>query len=293
VALQPFGEQNADLIENTGGGGIKLRYSLLPQMTEWDAAEYSRQSSLQEAMAQEIIALLDLKGSERILDVGCGDGKITAEIASRASKGSVLGVDPSRDMISFAQKHYGPALKPNLRFQVADARRLPFQNEFDLVVSFNALHWVPEQEAALSSIRAALISGGNAQLRLVPAGARKSLENVVEETRQTSRWKACFQDFRDPYLHLTPEQYAAMTERSGFRVLQVSTKDHAWDFGSRAAFSAFCAVGCVAWTSRLPEAERAHFINDVLSRYRVVAADCSGEENTFKFYQMDISLLAT
>ena len=71
-------------------------------MTEWDATEYSRRSALQEAMAGEVLALLDLKGSERALDVGCGDGKITGQIASRASKGSVVGVDPSRDMIGFA-----------------------------------------------------------------------------------------------------------------------------------------------------------------------------------------------
>src|SRR6266478_1038580 len=62
----------------------KVRDSLLPHMTEWNAAEYYRRSSLQEAMAQEVLALLDIKGSERILDVGCGDGKITAQIASRA-----------------------------------------------------------------------------------------------------------------------------------------------------------------------------------------------------------------
>ena len=103
-------------------------------MTELDAAEYFRRSSLQEAMAQEVLALLDLNGSERILDVGCGDGKITAQIASRASKGSVVGVDPSRDMISFARSHFGPATLPNLRFEVADAGQLPFKNEFDLVV---------------------------------------------------------------------------------------------------------------------------------------------------------------
>ncbi len=262
-------------------------------MTEWDAAEYSRRSSLQEAMGQEVLALLDLKGSEQILDVGCGDGKITAEIAACVPRGSVVGVDPSREMISFAQSHYGGATTHNLRFQVADARSLPFQREFDLVVSFNALHWIPEQNAALSSIRSALISGGRAQLRLVPAGARPSLENVVEETRQTSRWNACFQDFHDPYLHLTPEQYAAVAERNGFRVLDVSMKDQTWDFGSRAAFSAFCAVGCVAWTTRLPAAERADFINEVLDRYRAVAADGSEEGHTFKFYQMDIRLLAT
>ena len=261
-------------------------------MTEWNAAEYYRRSSLQEAMAQEVLALLDLKGSEQILDVGCGDGKITAEIAARDPRSSVVGVDPSRNMISFAQRNFGRATRPNLRFEVADARCLPFQDEFDLVVSFNALHWIPEQDAALSSIHSTLISGGRAQLRLVPAGARKSLEDVVEETRQTPRWSAYFRDFHDPYLHLTPDQYAAMAERSRFRVLQVSSKDHTWDFGSHAAFSGFCAVGCVAWTRRLPEAERADFINDALNRYRIVAADCSEEENTFKFYQMDISLLA-
>jgi trans-aconitate 2-methyltransferase len=261
-------------------------------MTEWDAAEYSRRSSLQEAMAQEVLALLDLDGSERILDVGCGDGKITGEIASRASKASVVGVDLSQDMISFAQGHFGPTTLPNLRFLVADARRLPFKNEFDLVVSFNALHWIPDQQAALSSIRSTLVSRGKAQLRLVPKGARKSLENVAEETRRTPRWNAYFQDFQDPYLHLTPEEYAAVAERNGFRILGVSTKDHAWDFGSRMAFSGFCAVGCVAWTSRLPAAERADFINDVLDRYQLVASRDSGEENTFKFYQMDISLLA-
>src|SRR5512133_3671480 len=143
-------------------------------MTEWDAAEYSRRSSLQEAMAQEVIALLDLNGSERILDVGCGDGKITAEIAFRASKGSVVGVDPSRDMISFAQGHFAPATLPNLRFLVADARRLPFQHEFDLVVSFNALQCIPYQRAALCSIRSTFVSGGKSQLRLLSKCARKS-----------------------------------------------------------------------------------------------------------------------
>jgi trans-aconitate 2-methyltransferase len=261
-------------------------------MTEWNAAEYARRSALQEAMAAEVLALLDLKGSERVLDVGCGDGKITAEIATRVPEGSVVGVDPSQDMIRFASTHFGPAVRPNLRFQVADARDLPFKNEFDLVVSFNALHWVPQQDAALRSIRSAMMSEGRALLLLVPAGERKSLEKVVEETRQSSRWSAHFSDFRDPYLRLTPEEYAAVAERNGLRVLRIHTEAKAWDFQSRSAFSAFCSVGLVEWTRHLPEAERPEFINDVLDRYQGVAADCSGEENTFKFYQMDISLRA-
>jgi trans-aconitate 2-methyltransferase len=252
-------------------------------MTEWDAAEYSRRSGLQETMAQEVLALLDLKGSERVLDVGCGDGKITAVVATRVPRGEVLGVDASQDMISFASSHFGPAVRPNLRFEVADARQLRFKNEFDLVVSFNALHWIPEQEAALRSIRSAMTADGRALLRLVPAGERKSLENVVEEIRLSPGWGAYFREFHDPYLHLT---------KNGFRVLRIHTEAKAWDFKSREAFLAFCAVGCVEWTRRLPAAERPAFINDVLDRYQAIAADRPGEENTFKFYQMDVRLAA-
>jgi trans-aconitate 2-methyltransferase len=254
-------------------------------MTEWDAPEYARISALQEAMSREVLELLKLERNERVLDVGCGQGKITAQIASRTPRGSVVGVDPSHDMISFAQSHFGAL--PNLRFQVADARALPFTQEFDLVVSFNALHWVPDQEAALRSIHNALVRDGKAQLRLVPAGPRQSLESVVEDIRREAKWDTYFRDFADPYLRLTAEEYGAVAQRCGFRVVQITIKDPEWDFGSRAAFAHFSAVGCVAWTSCLPQEERAHFIDEVLDRYREIAG---GDGATFKFYQMDVHL---
>src|SRR5262245_33758274 len=135
-------------------------------MTEWNASDYSRLSGLQQAMAEEQLSLLTLEGAECILDVGCGDGKISSEIAARVPRGSAVGVDPYRDMVAFASSHFGPPAHANLRFEVADVRRLPYRNEFDLVVSFNALHWVPEQGLALASIHAALRPGGRALLRL-------------------------------------------------------------------------------------------------------------------------------
>src|SRR5262245_16362728 len=157
-------------------------------MTEWHASDYNRQNSLQQTMAEEQLSRLTLGGDERVLDVGCGDGKITAEIAARVPTGSVLGVDPSHDMIAFATSRFATPAHTNLRFEVADARRMPYRNEFDLLVSFNALHWVPEQDAALTSIRAALKPAGRAWLRMVPAGTRESLEDVIEEIRKRSRW---------------------------------------------------------------------------------------------------------
>jgi trans-aconitate 2-methyltransferase len=256
-------------------------------MTEWDAADYARISALQKVMAEEVLGLLKLHGAERVLDVGCGDGKITAEIAARVPQGAVVGVDPSEKMIRYSQSHWGANPASNMRFEVGDARRLPFHDEFDLVVSFNALHWIPEQEEALASIRAAMKPGATAQLRFVPHGPRKSLEHVIRETREPPRWAPHFAGFHRPYLHLAPEEYEELAEKVGLRVESVHVADKAWDFHSRKGFFAFAEVTFVEWTRVLTEADKAAFINDVLDRYAVIA----GEANTFKFYQMDVRLM--
>ncbi|MFL6429738.1 MAG: class I SAM-dependent methyltransferase, partial [Acidobacteriaceae bacterium] len=191
-------------------------------MTEWNASEYDRLSGLQATMAEEVLSLLKLQGTERILDIGCGNGKTTAAIAARVPNGSVTGVDASADMIAFAKEHWSPA-HPNLQFQVADARHLPFEREFDLIVSFNALHWITDQALPLQSIHSATKPDGMAQLRLVPKGKRKSIEDVIEETRLSMRWTKCFKGFHDPYLHLTSEQYAELAQQQGLRVISIHT----------------------------------------------------------------------
>ncbi len=256
-------------------------------MTEWDADSYSRLSGLQKAMADEVLALLTLRGTEHVLDVGCGDGKITALIASRVPQGEVIGVDPSHEMICFASAHFN---HPNLCFEMADARMLPFKERFDLVVSFNALHWVPNSNPALRSIRIAMKTDGRAQLRLVTAGEQNSLESVVEDVRKSPRWRGRFHDFEDPYLRMTAGEYATTAKKNGLRVSQVHTKLKTWDFGSRTAFFEFSSVGLIAWTKRLPASERADFVSDVLDRYRAITDDQPGAEGIFKFYQTDISL---
>jgi trans-aconitate 2-methyltransferase len=259
-------------------------------MTEWNAPGYARIAALQEAMADEVLTLLELEGTERVLDLGCGNGKVTAAIGARVPGGEVVGIDSSADMIAFASSHFPAASRPNLHFEAHDIRHLPFRDEFDLVVSFNALHWIPDQQKALVSICSAMKPEGHAQLRLVPAGKRKSLENVIEETRLSMRWIRYFQTFRDPYLHLTPDEYALLAEQNGLRVRRLHPSDKAWDFKSRAAFEAFGSVTFVEWTKFLPESERLAFVNDVLDRYQQVAAEHAGEENVFRFYQMDITL---
>jgi trans-aconitate 2-methyltransferase len=257
-------------------------------MTQWNAELYRERSSLQQTMAAEVLQALEVTISDRVLDVGCGDGKITSEIARRVPEGYVVGVDASSNMIKLASEK----IAPNLYFAVADARSLPFNHEFDLVVSFNALHWIHEQGLALVSIHKSLKPGATAHLRLVPMGARKSIETVLEETRNSATWSEYFREFRDPYLRLTEEEYCSLAQKSGFRVQRVQTESKTWDFRTRAEFLAFSSVTMVEWTKQLPESLRSPFINDVLDKYQAVTVEKQGEENTFKFYQMTMMLKA-
>lgn len=256
-------------------------------MTEWNASQYSQISQMQSVQADKRLAHLTLAGNERILDVGCGDGKVTARIARRVPTGSVLGVDPSREMVRFATATFGPAEYPNLRFEVADARTLPYRDEFDLVVSFNALHWVPDQRPALESIRQALKPGGQTLLQFVPQGRRACVEDVIEETRHSPRWAPYFGDFPKPFFHPTPEEYARLAKQCGLQVVRIRVEEDTWDFGTREAFAQFCSVTFVEWSRFIPETERPIFIADVLDRYRAVTADSPAEANVFKFEQME------
>ncbi|GFE71850.1 trans-aconitate 2-methyltransferase [Chroococcus sp. FPU101] len=259
-------------------------------MTEWNAIGYQSVSSLQEALATKQLSRLTLAKSARILDIGCGNGKVTAAIAQHLPQGSVLGVDASQNMITFAQQNYGSPIHPNLHFEVGDARKLTYQHEFDQIVSFNALHWIPEQDAVLCSIHTALKTDGQALLRFVPEGSRKSIEDVVEEVCQLPRWSNYFQNHQKPYFHPTPEAYRILAEQNGLKVLQIQVEDQSWDFQTRQAFFAYCQVTLAEWTRFLPLDEWTAFITNILDRYQIYAADTPSENNTFKFYQMEVVL---
>jgi trans-aconitate methyltransferase len=255
-------------------------------MAEWNASGYQAVSSLQETMAAEQLARVTLGARDRVLDIGCGNGKITAEIADRIPKGSVLGVDPSQNMIDFARAHYGTEAHPNLHFELGDARSLPYQHEFDQIVSFNAVHWVPDQVAVLRSVRAVLKPDGRALLRFVPDGPRKCLEDVIEDVCALPQWAPYFEARQKPYIHPGPEAYRALAEQNGLKVLQIEMEDKSWDFGSRQGFFDFCHVTFAEWTRFLPQPDWAAFITEVLDRYEPIAT----KDSVFKFYQMEVLL---
>jgi trans-aconitate 2-methyltransferase len=253
----------------------------------WSGADYARHSSLQAAMADEVLSRLQLRGDEQLLDLGCGDGKLSARIAERLPRGSVLGVDASADMVAYAQRQFSA---PNLRFAVADARRLVFEACFDRIVSFNALHWVPQPADALRGIHRALKPRARAQLRLVTRCELTSLEEVAEQVRRLPHWVEAFAGFSDPYLRLDADAYVALAGSLGLESVSCHSAMKRWDFGSEQAFVGFCHAGFGAWTSALPEARRQEFVEEVARRYLTLIDAAFGERYTFHFMQTDVEL---
>lgn len=260
-------------------------------MTEWDASDYNRISTLQRVLAEEHLALVKLQGNERVLDIGCGDGKVTAELAARVPRGAVLGIDPSQRMIEFAQGHFGPDQTPNLRFEVGDARTLAFREEFDLVVSFNALHWAREHDQVLRGIRQALKPGGRAVLEFVPGGDPNALELCMEDVRQRPRWAKHFTGFANPMHHFLPAESRKLAEEAGLIVNRLLVEHGLWDFGGRQAFAGFVHGTLVAWVQRVPEAEQGAFIDEVLDLYRQRNSELGTEKpGLFRYLQMIVDL---
>lgn len=123
----------------------------MPQKN-WKPEEYNEQCVLQYNTAMSMLNTHSFNGYEKILDVGCGTGKISLQIAKdRVPNGCVLGVDINAAMIKFAKTHN---TRENLSYECNDILTFNKENYFDLAVSFWTLSWIPmkDQLIALNNI---------------------------------------------------------------------------------------------------------------------------------------------
>jgi trans-aconitate 2-methyltransferase len=250
-------------------------------VTDWSGGDYADVSGLQRAMATEAVTALHFGAGDRVLDVGCGDGYLTRAVAGMVPGGCAVGVDASPRMIVTAHGG-GKATDSGPWFVIADARRLPFAEFFDAVLSFNALHWVNEQRQALTQIATVLRPGGRALIQVVCEGPRTSIEAGAMTVCRSPRWARWFEGFPAPFVHVDPTCYGELAASAGLTLDDVTVTDREWDFGSRDAFVRWCAVGTTAWTDRLPEHDRAEFVADLVLAYEPIA----GRQGLFRFTQM-------
>ncbi|MGI0021784.1 MAG: class I SAM-dependent methyltransferase [Nitrososphaeraceae archaeon] len=138
----------------------KISSSALVDDVDLDASYYVRNSLLQNSLAKKILSNYRLKRSAHILDVGCGDGRITAELAHYANKGKVIGLDASVSMIEFASHNFPKHKFPNLSFQHGKAEDVNFCQQFDLIVSFSCFQWFRDPKKAIRRLSSALKING-------------------------------------------------------------------------------------------------------------------------------------
>ena len=192
---------------------------------KWQSKYYKKHSIPQELCALDAIQNHAFHGDEQVLDLGCGDGRITAEIAKRVSHGKAIGIDASANMIEAAQKINKKI--NNLNFEQADATQYHPEIQFDLIVGFSALHWMSDQLAIFQNIYSLLKIGGKVLIRT--AGGESS---QIKEIFLKDYWIKKFSKKRGKFQAKTADEYAAMLHQCGFKNIQARTLQASTDYES-------------------------------------------------------------
>jgi len=236
-------------------------------MHRWDPKVYVKSSSAQQKWAEELLSRISIRGDERILDIGCGDGKITAEVAMLVPGGSVLGLDNSREMLSFARERFPPASWPNLDFQYGDASYLQYEDEFDLVLSFACLHWVQDHRPVLEGIKRSLKNGGRVLMQFGGLGNAAGILKVVDELVMEEKWSGYFEAFPFPYGFYGPEEYQTWLELAGLKALRVELVEKDMVQAGREGLLSWFKSTWLPYIEKVPEPLREDFIYEVVDRY--------------------------
>ncbi len=226
----------------------------------WNAKDYAKYSKAQEVWAKELITKLELKGDENILDLGCGDGKVTA-LLSTSTDGKIVGVDKSEAMVALAKTSYS-----DIEFMVMDATELTFEKQFDIVFSNAVLHWVHNHEAVLRGIKKALKPNGKILLQFGGYGNAKAILNIMESFIDKNYAKY-FANFEFPYNFPHNDTYTKLLEKVGFRDInaRLIPKDMAHE--NIDAFKGWIRTTWFPYTDCLPKSMREEFIDGLVKEY--------------------------
>ncbi|HSZ84351.1 MAG TPA: methyltransferase domain-containing protein [Polyangia bacterium] len=177
-------------------------------LNRWDPRLYNERAAFVTTAGHDLVELLAPRAGERVLDLGCGTGELTAMIAARGA--SVTGLDTSEEMIATAR-----ARAPGLTFSVADGQALTYDGAFDAVFSNAALHWMPRMDDVVAGVARALARPGRFVAELGGAGNTATIERAArlvlarlgeDPARRAQR------------TYPSPAAYAAVLERHGLRV---------------------------------------------------------------------------
>lgn len=235
-----------------------------PPSQEWNSSRYAANARFVSDLGQAVFGLLNPQPGEHILDLGCGDGALTAKLS--AAGANVVGVDASEEMVAAAR-----AL--GLDARVMDASNLAFDGEFDAVFSNAALHWMKSDPGAvIQGIARALKPGGRFVAEMGGHGCVAAITVALcaaLEKRGVQNPPSFI-----PWYFPTVDDYAARLARAGFEVESIALipRPTPLPTGMRGWLETFA----IPFTKSLPESERGAFLDDVTERLRPALCDEQG-----------------
>lgn len=236
-------------------------------MYSWDPKLYSSNSSAQKNWGFELLSKLHFKGNERFLDVGCGDGKLSAEMTRSLPEGYILGIDLSEEMIIFARNHYPQEKFPNLAFMQINASELTFDSEFDVVFSNAVLHWIRAPETTLKVFWRSLKPNGVFLAQFGGKGNAAEVLKIADFMLEDEKWSYYFRNFVFPYGFYGPEEYSKWLKDAGFSVkrLELSSKDMVLK-GEKGLY-AWIASTWLPYIQQVPQELKKDFINEFVALF--------------------------
>ena len=252
-------------------------------MTDWNAGRYHEISSPQQAWGRRVLDRLPLSGTECVLDIGCGTGRLTEAIAERVPAGRVVGVDRSAAMLERA----APWLReraPGTTLVLADAVALPFRRAFDAAFSGATFHWIDDHAALFRSIVTALRPGGRLVAQCGGGPNLALLYGRAERLMREPRFARYFEEWTEPTNFADVDTTTRRMAAAGFVNVEVWLEEAPTRFDGPDQFREFIANVCLRHHgARLPNAERQSVLRDL-----TVAAAGDSPAFTLDYWRLNI-----
>ncbi len=180
---------------------------------EWNSSLYDKKHDFVAEYGKGLLEFIPKNDEQAILDLGCGTGTLTVELAGLGKK--VIGVDSSQNMIDKAKEQFS-----SIEFMVCDALALPFEKEFDIVFSNAVFHWISDHNTLLRNIHKVLKSHGALVCEFGANGNIATIENAFAKVCKDLGY--CYQPkFNFP----TVESFGRLLENSGFVIDKIYDYD--------------------------------------------------------------------
>ena len=220
---------------------------------DWNAASYQRVSAPLEAMGREVLDRLELQGDERVLDAGCGTGRVTAALLERLPRGEVVAVDGSPAMVEEARERLGPGVE----VFAADLLELELAEPVDAMLSTATFHWIADHDRLFERLFAALRPGGRIVAQCGGAGNVASVQAAIDAVAEPA-----LAGWAGPWTFASPEDSAERLERVGFADVRTWSQEVRVEPEDPSEYLATVVLG--SHLERVPDARRDAFVEAVL-----------------------------